>query len=103
MNGDAIGAKALAIDGNLLNIRCVSTTCVAQGGYLVNVYAEINHSVSNYWHCGYKLQGAKVAIIFHIAVIRNVNFGKKSIISASMPSAILGIVGAGGVVVEVPL
>jgi len=36
-------------------------------------------------------------------VIRNVNFGKKSIISASMPSAILGIVGAGGVVVEVPL
>jgi len=48
VNGDAIGAKLLAVYGGLQHIGVVAAAAVAEGGYFVDVYGEFCHNIAHF-------------------------------------------------------
>jgi hypothetical protein len=44
MDGDALGTKALAVDGELFHIGGVSTASIADGGHLVDIDTQFGHN-----------------------------------------------------------
>ena len=43
VNGDALGTEALTVLCHTQDIRVITTTGIADGGYLINIYAEFCH------------------------------------------------------------
>jgi hypothetical protein len=43
MDRDALRAEALAVEGGFRHVGHVAATGVAQGGYLVDIYAQSSH------------------------------------------------------------
>jgi hypothetical protein len=45
MDGDALGAEALTVDGKLSYIRGVAAARIADGGHLVDIDTEFCHNI----------------------------------------------------------